>query len=65
MEIQDKDGAPINVFTEAVADEINGNYIRIFARWQGSTDVSSLAGKPVRLRFVMRDAKLYSFQFLP
>jgi hypothetical protein len=25
--------------------------------------VSALAGKPVRLRFVMKDAKLYAFQF--
>ena len=26
--------------------------------------MAALAGKPVRLRFVMRDTKLYSFQFL-
>jgi hypothetical protein len=27
--------------------------------------VSALAGKTVKLRFVMRDARLYAFQFVP
>jgi hypothetical protein len=31
--------------------------------WRGKGDVSALAGKPVRLRFAMRDAKLHAFQF--
>jgi HAMP domain-containing protein len=31
--------------------------------WKSGTDVSALAGKPVRLRFVMRDADLYSIKF--
>ena len=34
-------------------------------RPEGDPDVGALAGRPVRLRFVMRDARLYSFQFLP
>ncbi len=29
-----------------------------------TTDVSRLSGKPIRLRFVLRDADLYSFRFL-
>ena len=31
--------------------------------WQGRIDVSRLAGQVVRLRFSMKNAKLYSFQF--
>ena len=31
--------------------------------WQGKTDTSSLAGKPVRLRFQLNDADVYAFQF--
>jgi hypothetical protein len=31
--------------------------------WKSGTDVSQLAGKPVRLRFELKDADLYSFQF--
>ena len=65
VEIQDESGTPIKGFIEDDSDEINGNYIRVLASWKGSTDVSSLAGRAVRLRFVMRDTKLYSFQFLP
>jgi len=65
VEIQEPSGRPISGFTESDADEINGNYIRVFASWNGSTDTSPIAGRPVRLRFLMRDAKLYSFQFSP
>jgi hypothetical protein len=31
--------------------------------WKNTPDLTALAGKPVRLRFVMRDADLYSFKF--
>ena len=65
VEIQDENGSPISGFHAVDADDINGNFIRVLASWNGSEDVSSLAGKAIRLRFVMRDAKLYSFQFVP
>jgi len=32
-------------------------------KWKAGSDVSALVGKPVRLRFVMTDADLYSFRF--
>jgi hypothetical protein len=49
----------------AEADELNGNSVRFVATWNnGKSDVSRLAGKPVRLRIKMRAAKLYAFQFL-
>ena len=47
----------------AEADELNGNSVRLLARWNGSTDVSALASQPVRLRIKMRAAKLFAFQF--
>jgi hypothetical protein len=31
--------------------------------WKGSSRVGSFCGEPVRLRFVLRDADLYAFQF--
>ena len=63
VEIQDADGEPIPGFaladaTDLFGDEINGTY-----SWKSGADVSSLVGKPVRLRLVMRDADLYSFRF--
>ena len=40
------------------------NRIRLLLEpWKGTSDVSQLVGKPIRLRFVMKDADLYSFRF--
>jgi len=65
VEIQDGASNPIEGFAVGDADEINGNYTGILASWNGKSDVSSLAGRVVKLRFLMRDSKLHSFQFLP
>ena len=43
--------------------EIIGDEISRIVSWKGGDDVGSLAGKPVRLRFVMKDADLYSLRF--
>ena len=63
VEIQDADGKPIPGFTLKESQELIGNEISRAASWKGSKDVSKLAGKPVRLRFVMKDADLYALQF--
>jgi hypothetical protein len=34
-------------------------------RWKSGSDVSALAGKPVRLKFDLRDADVFSFWFSP
>jgi hypothetical protein len=62
-ELQDAAGQPIPGFTLAEADEIVGDEISRTVSWKGSSDVSALVGKPVRLRFNMKDADLYSIQF--
>ena len=43
---------------ELVGDEIGRS-----VAWDGGFSVSELAGKPVRLRVVMKDADLYSLRF--
>ncbi len=65
VEIQDAQGAPIDGFTLAQCPEIFGDDIARVVSWEGGSDVSALAGQPVRLRFVMKDADLYSIQFRP
>ena len=65
MELQDADGKPLPGFTLADAREEVGDEIERVVRWQNGSDVSGLAGKPVRLRFVMKDADLYSLRFRP
>ena len=62
-EILDAEGRPVEGFSYDDADVVLGNSVAKTVTWQGKSDVASLAGKPVRLRFVMRDMKLYAFHF--
>ena len=32
--------------------------------WKSGTDLSRLAGRPVRLRFVLKDADVYAYRFV-
>jgi len=43
---------------------ICGNAVRWPVRWNGQKQIAELAGRPVRLRFVMRDSRLFAFQFV-
>ncbi|MCA9437901.1 MAG: hypothetical protein KC978_19100, partial [Candidatus Omnitrophica bacterium] len=61
--IQDAEGQPIPGFTLEDADKIMGNDLAHTVTWGGKSDVSSLAGKPVRLHIDSRSTKLYAFQF--
>ena len=63
VEIQDEAGQPIPGFTLADSREQIGNEVNRIVSWKGGKDLKSLSGKPVRLRFVMKDADLYSLQF--
>jgi len=64
VELRDYDGKPIPGYTRDDADEIIGDEIERTVTWKGNADVAALAGKPIRLRFVMKDADLYSIRFL-
>ena len=64
VEIQDAAGKPIPGYTLKDCPEIYGDEIAEAVRWKGGNDVGKLAGKPVRLRFVMKDADLYAIQFV-
>ena len=65
VELQTADGKPIPGFTIEECAEAFGDAIERPVTWKSGTDVSSLAGKPVRLRITMHDADLYSFRFSP
>jgi len=62
-EIQEADGTPIPGFTLQESDELYGDSLEHAMSWDGRQELKSLAGRPVRLRFVMRDADLYSLRF--
>ena len=63
VEIQDTDGKPIDGYRLSECVEIFGDEIERVVRWKNGADVGSLAGRAVRLRFVMAAADLYAIQF--
>ena len=63
VEMQDADGRPIPGYTVAESPEVYGDEIEGVARWQGGASVAALAGRPVRLRLVLRDADVYALRF--
>jgi len=64
VEIQDASGKPIEGFKLEDCPEIFGDNLARVVHWKSGNDVSQLAGKPVRLRFVLKDADLYALQFV-
>ncbi len=60
VEIQDVSGKPLPGFALDDCKPIFGDSVD-----RSVIDVSSLAGKTVRLRFVLRDADLYALRFAP
>lgn len=59
----DAQGAELPGFSIAQCDPIKADSVRHLVSWEGRTDVSRLAGQPVRLQFEMENAKVYAFQF--
>ena len=65
VEMQQADGKPIPGYALSDAEETFGDELARVVWWKGGADVSKLAGLPVRLRFVLKDADLYAMRFRP
>ncbi len=63
VEIQDADGAAIPRLALAQCQALCGDALDRLVRWKSGSDVGGLAGRPIRLRFVLADADLYAFRF--
>ena len=64
VEIQDgRAGRTIEGFSLDDCQEVFGDEVERVVHWSSGSDLSRLAGETVRLRFVLRDADLYSFRF--
>lgn len=63
VELQDAQGRPIEGFGIDDSRETIGNEIARVVYWKHGSSVARLAGRPVRLRFRMKDADLFAFQF--
>jgi hypothetical protein len=64
-ELQSAEGQPLRGYALTDCDRIYHNNIRKTVTWGGKPALPKLAGKPVRLRLVLRDCRLYAFQFAP
>ena len=63
IEVQDAQGKPLPGFALAEAPKLYGDAIEQPAPWADGSNLATLAGKTVRLRFVLRDADLFAFRF--
>jgi hypothetical protein len=63
VELQSLDGKPIPGYSLADADRVYHNNLRKVVTWKGQSDLEKLAGRPLRLRLVLRSCKLYALQF--
>ena len=63
VEIQDADGTPLEGYRLEDSPDTFGDELEREFRWKGGPDVGRLAGRPVRLRFMIKDADLYSLRF--
>jgi len=63
VEVLDVAGRPIDGYGAEECDTFTGDDLRHVATWRGNQDLGRLAGTPIRLRFHLRNAALYSFQF--
>ncbi len=62
-EIRDAQEKPLSGFALDDCDVIYGDHLDRPVTWKGRSDVTALAGEPIRLRFVLKDADLYAVQF--
>ena len=63
VELQTSEGEPIAPFDLASSIPLTGDDIAAVAAWKLGDGLIRYAGKPVRLRFVLKNADLYSMQF--
>ncbi|MDF1860319.1 MAG: hypothetical protein P1U87_08890 [Verrucomicrobiales bacterium] len=63
VEIQNADGKAIPGLELENCQALFGDAIELMMKWKGDPDLSALAGKPIRLRFVLTECDLYSYRF--
>jgi hypothetical protein len=60
----DREGNPLPGFSADECIAINADGVSLEVRWKKAS-LAELAGQPVRIQFILRNAKLYAFQFAP
>jgi len=62
VEIQGDDGQPIPGYAIEDMEPIYGDCLDAAVAWSSGSDLSALAGRPVRLRFDLKDADLFALR---
>jgi hypothetical protein len=63
VELQNADGSAIEGYTLADCKPLRGDEIRHAVSWKSGAAVGSLAGEPVRIRFELKNADVFSYRF--
>jgi hypothetical protein len=63
VEIQDEQRVPVTGYTLADCPEMIGDDVGRTIKWSSGGNLGKLAGRTVRLNFVIKDADLYSLKF--
>jgi len=64
-EVMGEDGTPLAPFTREACVPVREDRTLLAIRWQAREDLSELAGRPVRLRFHLKNGRLYAFWISP
>ena len=63
VEIQDAEGPAIAGFQLEECQQIFGDALDYSVKWTEASDLKSIEGQAVRLRFVLHEADIFSFRF--
>jgi hypothetical protein len=63
VEILNADDKPLAGFSKRDCDPVQVDKIRQTVTWNGKSDLTHVAGKQIKLRFYLKNAKLFSFWF--
>ncbi len=64
VELQDADGNPISGYTSKDCKPLNGDSIEQVVHWKNEgKSLKNLSEKPIRVKFLLNGADLFSFQF--
>lgn len=62
VELLDAQGQPIPGFSAADGTPITTDSVRHIVRWKDNPDCQLLQAHPIRLRFHLKNARLYAFE---
>ncbi len=63
VELTGENGTPLPGYALEDCDGLTGDQLWAAMRWRGNADISSLRGKLIRVRFVLRRVRLHAFRF--